>query len=93
MTDTSTTTPMIRHMLQSAHDAGATAAVYLRGMSDTRLHGRVQAIDDTAVTLFHDGDAEGWLWAFRLEDIAAVALLTPRPSAMLLSTCSHHPAP
>jgi hypothetical protein len=67
--------------------------VYLRGMPDNRLHGKVQAIDDEAVTLFHCGDAEGWLWAFRLEDVTAVALLTPRPSTVPITSCSHRPSP
>jgi hypothetical protein len=70
---------MFHRMLHTALEAGSDVALVLRGGCDTRLHGRVQELDDTHVSIYFTGESEGWLWAVRLEDVAACALVVPPP--------------
>jgi hypothetical protein len=66
-------------MIRTAFDAGSDVAVYLKHLPHTRFHGRVQDIDDTFFSLYHAGEPEGWLWALRLEDVVACALIMGPP--------------
>lgn len=77
----------MKRLLDMAQEAGSEVVLVLRGGNDRRLTGQVQALDDQHVQLYFCGEGEGWLWAVRLEDIAACALNIAAP----LVACAHHP--
>ncbi|MDB5099577.1 MAG: hypothetical protein JWM80_3998 [Cyanobacteria bacterium RYN_339] len=77
----------MKKLLGMALEAGSEVVLVLRGGSDGRLTGRVQALDDEFVQLYFVGSGDGWLWAVRLADVAACALLVPSPQPV----CAHHP--
>jgi hypothetical protein len=74
---------LFARIIQNAFESGGEVIVILRGQ-DESFRGQVRDFDGIHFTVFHRGRSNGFLWAFRLEDVLSCALLIPEPNSAIL---------
>ena len=69
---------MFEQIIQTSFDSASEIIVRIRGVDHT-FRGKVQDYDGTHFTLFNNGQQQGLLWAFKVDDILTCALIVPLP--------------
>ena len=84
----------LRRAVQHAFDTGAHLSVLLRSLPESRFSGQVVDVAEDAFSLTYISEGGAWRWSFAFDDVSAVGLRLPPPTAAGHAPgCRHHDTP